>query len=270
MNIDRYSTTILPNYRFAPKFGGANIWAKNLNRVNKDFWYNLRQDPIVLRNNALILSSFLLVVTRILAVNKSSLEARGTSEAHHRRSEAIKTAIREFGGFVFSFLVLRLMQHLNAIALRKYFGLPAEGSLVISTFKHLSQAVGASKKKLPVATYRSFIAPGFTMPEDPTKMLSRYRQLNLDNLWFFKTKALSLPTEREILRQVGTHMKQIMTVLPVILGSIPTLVLSGYILERYTQKHANRIAEKLADRSKVNHTEINKKSPFTLPNQNFI
>lgn len=228
------------------QFGGrGTLLTKNLGQVRKDFFYNLQNDTATFQNNALLYASLVLVISRMYALRKSVKKAKGTVDENYRKSEAIKTSLREIGGFSFSFIVLRMFQSIIGKRIAKFFGLNKYDSLTEFTAKHFRDAfIWAFIKKKPLYTKQEYFTPTLRYPDNPKnleKMQEYYAGVGIDK--FFKDKTLHLSGEAKA-RQVFRNIRTMYVRLPIILGSIPAIILSGFLLEHFTQKHANRLAKK--------------------------
>ncbi|MEB3286075.1 MAG: hypothetical protein VKJ04_01090 [Vampirovibrionales bacterium] len=228
-------------------FGNRRLVAENLVYAFKDLGYNTLQDATTLRNNALILSSLLLVLTRIGITNTSALKAQGTPQAHHRQQEALKTTIREIGGFTLSFVVFRAVQYFMERWMRHVFQIPENVTLIKSTISNFKKAVrnGMNGEALP--KHRPFLEHGVKAPENPDEMLKTYRRLKLDKLFnMFSRHNMATLNPAEKLALITDRVQFTVRTLPILVASVPALLLSGYYLEKYTQKHANQAAETIS------------------------
>lgn len=235
---------IINNKPATIKFGNSRAIGRNLNQVQKDFFSNILPES-VLRPNALIVSSFLLVVSRIFAVNKSAAQAKGTTEEHHRRSEAIKTSIREIGGFSLSFLVLRFIEGIVKKVLRRKLTLPEPPKLLPHTWKQFIFAIKEGHKNRAIPQSLIYTNPDFSMPKNPSNVINNYKRLHLDSLFFKSKRALNLSGEAQIAR-IAKNIEWLLSYAPTLIGTVPAIILSGYFLERFTQNHAASVAEKLS------------------------
>ncbi len=209
--------------RKAGEFRKAGNWAllaENTARVFKQQSSSLLFDPISIKNNALIISALMLVTARIVLSNLAAVKAKGTPDENFRRTEAIKTSIREGGGWVLSYLFFRLLQRLTKRSISRAFYIQPRKELWRDLIKHLrtgyEQAFNIStsgklykhgkfeglplekayafgfREKLTVQDRREFLINNFVLNKDVRATLQR-KGVTLEQL-----KKLPLDTREQI------------------------------------------------------------------------
>jgi hypothetical protein len=228
------------------------IWAA------QSSWSNVRKviahksDSLILnaprfRNNALLFSSLILVLSRIGVANITAAKARGTAESSYRNREAIRTQIREIGGFTFTFVVLRAFQEVVKSLMRKSFGIKESGGPEDYPFL---KNLGAALK-------------GEQIPEEFNFKLDRPTEFKVDagsraSQWvkgaaeWFHAKTgnglgvgLSKTLNPE---QFSNLMKHLYEFAPIVSGSIVAFLLGGFALEKFTREHSNEVVDFLSKR----------------------
>ncbi|MBY0404827.1 MAG: hypothetical protein K2X66_13080, partial [Cyanobacteria bacterium] len=93
----------------------------NGKRLATNYAHYLSQNSSTLKTNALVISSLILVLSRIAIAQGSAKKASGTPEGPFRYREAIRTTIREAAGWTLSFMVLRTFEFAVKKGLVNYF-----------------------------------------------------------------------------------------------------------------------------------------------------
>lgn len=241
-------------YRFSVANRLSHV-SKNLHHVMKDYGRNLLQDPPTLKNNSLIVSMLFLVLARIYITWHTALKARGTQEAAYRNSEAIKTTIREAVGWVLSYMVLRAIQRATEAVIRKPFGIAKSKSLMVYSMGRAKQAIQSGWQGAEVSPFRLEKSHAFKI-DNNQKMVNAYKQWHIAKLFNDRLsidEKLHIPKDIvpgttpdgvvTLLEKIRGRVKNIYIWLPIIVGSIPAIALSGYVLERYTQNHSKEVVE---------------------------
>ena len=131
--------------------------ARDTQAIGKNVKHELMQDHKTIKQNSFIMSAFLLVLYRIVVSNKSAMAAKNGEDAEHRKREAIKTSIREVGGFSLSYLVFRMVEALNKRFFRKLFGAAEHPSILRSARQQFRNAL-AGQPVDTIAPVQSVVA----------------------------------------------------------------------------------------------------------------
>lgn len=240
MNIESQIAKNLGQQTF--KGGRTGRLAKEMATVASTVTKEALQDHATLKQNTLILSSLIVSLSRVFQSNKSAIKARGTEDGPFRYREAIKTSIREMGGWTFSFLVFRAFQNLAKSAFRKMTGAEKHPSLIRNakndiklSLKNFASPDKAQNLK-PIELKRNFSL--HFKPEALPKMERFYNRFKIDSIYkFFKQP------EAITLAEKTTRLNGIYKLLPIGIGMIPAVYLSGFFLENFTQKHSQSVVE---------------------------
>ncbi len=235
---------------------GFKVLNKNLATLGGDFTHTLVQDHASLKINALIVSTLILILSRIGISYASAKKAENTPEEQYRRQEFIRTGIREIGGWTLSFVALRFFERQvrNWIKSKGFLGLE----------KYVKKPLGNyfDKIKNQVKSW----ANGSIQPLKPTRLpfegleqeFSHYDPIKykgwqgtLIELFSYKNKTASTPKKIEKFHEW----------FPLLVGSIPSVILSGYYLERFSMDHSQIVV------TAVNNW-LNGKKPTATPSQN--
>ena len=221
--------------------GAARQLARNSARTLTGVTHNLMQNPTLITRNSLIVSTLILVLSRIGITFQSANKTKGTPEASFRRKEAIKTTFREACGWTVTYGLFRGIENLTRKIMRDYFGIEKQThGLGLSNLKHeLGYALRREKSHFkgvkPIELVDNYQF-GFTQT-------ARYEKLKpaIDRLF----KALHLNTT---VTDATARLKGLYKWAPVVAATIPTVLLSGVVLERYARDHADNLAENLSSK----------------------
>lgn len=250
--------------------GGKNArLVKEVAQVASNVTKEALQDHATLKQNTLILSSLIVSLSRVFQSHKSAIKARYTEDGPFRYREAIKTSIREMGGWTFSFLVFRAFQNLAKTAFRKMVGANPHPSLIRAgkedlklAFKNFGNPELAQSLK-PIELKRNFNLQ-FT-PEALPKMNAFYERFKINDIYKVFKKEAAITSTEKIARLQGMYK-----MLPIFVGMIPAVWLSGFFLESFTQKHSQSLVEFISNKfnpaSSSKTTDI--PSSPSLPAQN--
>lgn len=261
-----------------PAMTPLGMLRQNAGRIAADFAYGKIHDLSSVRNNAFILSSLIQVVSRIFVANKSAQETRNKPEGILRYKEAVKTTFREAMGFCLSYIVLRSFQRATVDLFRNYLwiqkGLLSSKPTMFNGifqrwFKTPKSLMEVPEKIFPtlrdsvlrlkeqVSLYRrGKLKPLELLPVDRlfrqelnnrgvfihASRQGKYRRMEPLVNWVNKIAGKPLDAPQEM------KLQTFLDWLPPLVGSIPALFLSGFMLERFSQKYAEPIAEKIANR----------------------
>lgn len=188
--------------------------------------------PEFMKEQSLILASLALVVSRIVVANVSAMQARGTADGPYRYRESIRTDMREVGGFTLGFLVLRAFQAGIRKGLRTGLNIkpPEDGGHHYNLFANLKKVWKNGEP--PAAFERDYakeVKVQFNQKGDYGKLGN----------WMMK-HAPGVPKDAE---KAASYFSKLYKRGPIILGSIPTVLLAGFMLERMTRDHSEAVVD---------------------------
>jgi hypothetical protein len=229
---------------------------QNTPRVLQNVGSSIVNKPGFFRDQSLILASLALVISRIVVANISAIKAQGTSEGPFRYRESIRTNMREIGGFLTGFGLLRGFQTFTQKALRKPLGVEVSSLSDGYSFKQLWQDLTAKTRPVafdPKLAYSTdpFIASGELKP------LARFmsRVFDAPGLKGLKEKAAAQVKTEGLSEAAATLAKNkafivngVYKLVPILVGSIPSVALAGYFLERMTRDHSEQIVDVVSNR----------------------
>lgn len=204
---------------------------RNTRQVTRNTGGRLLQDPAALKSNSLIVSSLILVISRIIVANISALRAKGSPEGPYRYRESIRTTIREICGWTFGFAVLRQFQKLVSWGMRKTFGIKLEGPpQPPSTLRQLKESILKSVRRtahvVPPLAPDPALGTRFVYNESGAARKFLPLLQKIPGLGKMAPKAL---------------MQSLYHWAPIVIGSVPAVFLAGYALERFTRDHSDRV-----------------------------
>lgn len=224
---------------------------QNTPRVLQNVGSSIVNKPGFFRDQSLILASLALVISRIVVANISAIKAQGTSEGPFRYRESIRTNMREIGGFLTGFGLLRGFQSFTQKALRKPLGVEVSSLSDGYSFKQLWEDLTSKTRPVafdPKLAYSTdpFIASGELKP------LARFvsRAFDAPGLKLLKEKsAAQVKTEglskaaADLAKNKAFIVNGVYKLVPILIGSIPSVALAGYFLERMTRDHSEQIVD---------------------------
>lgn len=225
----------------------------NTSKAMGGITHNLMLNPKLLRRNSLIFSTLILVLSRIGIAFQTAQKAKGTEEESYRFKEAVKTTIREAGGWTLTYGFFRGVEYITRLGLRRWFGIEKQdlGLGLDDLKKEFGYAVRREKSPFKgvkhiekLDNYQFNYAQQARYDKiDPyvERFITRARK-------FFKKGVEHFPNES--LRKLH-RLRGIYNLLPVIAATIPTVILSGVLLERYTRDNADRLAENMTHKWRV-------------------
>ncbi|HEY9687655.1 MAG TPA: hypothetical protein V6C52_11830 [Coleofasciculaceae cyanobacterium] len=215
---------------------------RQLARNTAEILYNKGQSVFhnhaALRKDALVVASLAQVASRIFISNVSAYKAKNTQDGPYRYWQAMNTTLREFLGWILSFGVLRFTEEKIRQWFRRGFGIetPPEPP---SMLKQWRQALGKAWRRewheIPKPAPDPALVEKFTF-----KNTARFEKLRP---WLEKIPLLKGKAPAEMVQHL-VHWA------PFLLSAIPTILLSGYILERFTRDHADSVVNLLSHRRK--------------------
>lgn len=228
---------------------------QNTPRVLRNVGSSIVNKPGFFRDQSLILASLALVISRIVVANISAIKAQGTSEGPFRYRESIRTNMREIGGFLTGFVLLRGFQVFTQNALRKPLGVEVSSLSDGYSFKQLWQDLTSKAKPSafdPKLAYSTdpFMASGELKPL--ASAISRF--FDVPGLRALKEKAAAQVKTEGLSEAAATLAKNkafivngVYKLAPILLGSIPSVALAGYFLERLTRDHSEQIVDAVSN-----------------------
>ncbi len=196
--------------------------------------------PESFKKQSLLIASLSLVISRMAVANMSAIKARGTPEGYYRYREAIRTDMREVGGFTMGFLVLRQLQSWIDKGFRKVFNIAddSQNGFDYDLKKNLAKAWHGTKVDSFTADYAHSKKFAFNNGQ-----MSAFAK-GFSNFFHFEGKSAEALIEKVYKRG------------PLVLASIPSVLLAGYFLERTTRDHSEQIVDAVSKR--LGHKGTNK------------
>ncbi|WP_303673405.1 hypothetical protein [Vampirovibrio chlorellavorus] len=249
---------------------------QNTPRVLQNVGSSIVNKPGFFRDQSLILASLALVISRIVVANISAVKAQGTSEGPFRYRESIRTDMREIGGFLSGFVLLRGFQVFTQKALRKHLGVEVSSLSDGYSFKQLWQDLTSKTRPAafnPKLAYSTdpFMAPGELKPL--ARLVSRVFDAPILNglkekaAAQVKTEGLS-EAAAALAKNKAFIVNGVYKLAPILVGSIPSVALAGYFLERMTRDHSEQIVDAVSNRlGSKDEKPATLPPPTTLPPQ---
>ena len=239
-----------------------------------------------LRFNALMISGAILVGSRIIVANTTAAKTRGTPEGPYRYQEAVKTTFREILAWVLTYVVLLYSQrvvadlfrnmlwakggipwkpsHLNGV-FQKWFQVPDAIKKIVAeqnetklkgpirnVYNHLKDFVSGTQKNETKIAFQSLMDE---MKREKIEIDFVNRKSQFEFVKPFIDKICKYAVRKNPERMpISEKISTLFTWAPPIIGSIPSILLSGYFSESITQKYAEKaaafISKKRIERSK--------------------
>lgn len=228
----RYTTTPATTRRNVAVLGN-NLW-----QYAKGIGKHTALNHGSFKRNALIFSVFGLCSARIFLSFQSALKAKGTEDEAFRMSEAIGTGIREYGGFALSFVTFSMFVGLTQKLLKKH---------LIKNVDKLNPKNNAIKR---FANYVGKEVKSFFGNKPQQKIANVEFAFKQGEVSDFATEAPKNKFVKGITNLFSgkTAQEKAKTTydwLPIIVGSIPSLILSGFALENFNLKHSKALFSKI-------------------------
>lgn len=225
---------------------------RNVARIARNTGNNLLQDHARLKTNSLIVSSLILVLSRVFIANLTAQKTKGTPEGPLRYREAVRTTIREFCGWTFGYIILRWVQNMTKTAMKIHFGIKdRHGEIPKASARYFKERWAGMLKEQPLvkALSSAFKREKFTIPvsEMDTTIEKAMEFAHPERV--AKAKGFFekfLPAAR----RMGTQefMETLMRWAPIAVGSVPAVLLAGYALERFTRDHSENVVDAISKR----------------------
>ncbi len=254
----------------------VKLLARNATHIMGDFLYGKIHDIQHFKDNAFILSSLIQVLSRIYVANRSAKETQGTKEGPYRYLEAVRTTFREALGFFLSYVVLRTLQRGTVDFFRNFLrvsgGITKAPGIFNPLFKRWFKVPNRLLPK-PDNYFPGFLQTAQRLGQQVTSYfkngpLAKVELKEIKHLYpdLIKNRGILLdksgmPQYKRIEwlvnwvnRIAGKDLKlapakkleTFFDYFPILFASIPTLLLSGLWLERFSQRKAEPIAQRIA------------------------
>ncbi len=241
---------------------GLKVLGKNLKTLAGDYGHVVIQDHDMLKVNALIFSTLILSLSRIGISYGSAQKAKETPEEQYRRQEFIRTSIREIGGWTFSYVALRFFERQlrNYIRSEGFLGLGKKGKdILIQYFEKAGQQFKAWRN----GTIRPLKAK-----RGPVEALEEtFLQYDSQKYTGWKKALIELFSHNDTQAPTPQKIEKFHKWFPLIAGSIPSVILSGYYLERFTMDHSDRVVNAMNswfNKGKPSASLSQSQSPFHM------
>lgn len=275
MQINNHSSA---RFSAAPSPRSLGNLGRNIGLVLQDFMYGKVHDVQVVKSNAFILSSLIQVISRIFVANNTARKTAGKPEGPFRSMEAVKTTFREITGFTLSYGVMRFIQRATTDFFRNYFwvksGVTSKPTFLNPLFRRLfvPRDIHLPNPSPPPRLFPSLWATckriGKEFADYGRKTQGKYQLTAIDKLfpevipdrgvimdprrllkyqklekWIDRVSRIGGKASGQLLRP--QKLKLWFELVPPLIGSIPALLLSGWLLERFSQNHAESLAQKI-------------------------
>jgi len=240
---------------------------RNLAGTTRYMLPNMLNNTKRLNINALIVASLVLVISRIIVANLSALKAKGTPEGPYRYQQSIRTTLREIGGWTLSFAVLRQFQNIISLGMQKAYGIKEVDPSAPPTF------LGETLKNIKAFTQRQPL-------NEPIRWIESAEQGSFS----YTNNRISQDTVKLLRKIPGFAQKEAKTLIrasyhwaPILIGSIPSIILSGFVLEALTRDKSDQVVHSVSrmfhhkdktDSGQPGNNVFSKTSPFMSSNLN--
>lgn len=229
----------------------------NGRKLAQNYGHYLTQNHASLKTNVLVLSSLILVLSRIGISQASAKKAQGTPDGPFRYREAVRTTIREACGWTLSFLLLRSIEMGVKAALRKVFEInlnPAKEALATETEKLIKKfelepaGIFKSVKRWASDAWSFIRNKPFEAVELKTGPYygSSFFHFNEKGNYKSLEGFISLFSGGNKNLSAEQKMRNFYRWFPILVGSIPAVFLSGYALERFNMDHSQKVFDAIA------------------------
>lgn len=279
----------------------VGLMLRNCGQALSNFGWGSIHNIDSFKNNAVILSSFLQVSSRIMVANQTAVKAKGQPDESFVLSESVKTMVRESLAFFLSFIVLRAVQRTsidifkNMLWVKK--GVSTSTPLINRALQALFRVKPATIAELEsnsiCKTFPSLRRTVATIDQQLKGLvtgqpLGRVEPANLSAVFpdklvkpevvFDEAKRPLFEKMRPIVERVhrwaggaatDTDYQKLHSFfgwVPALIGSVPALLLSGWWLERFTQKNARSVSAKIA--SYINGSSNDQPADLALQYEN--
>lgn len=270
------STQAIAKLATSPIFYGRSgkLLANNVGMVIKNTFNRNVNDLQSLRFNALMMSGAILVASRIVVANTTAARTRGTPEGPYRYQEAVKTTFREILAWFLTYVILLYSQRVVADVFRNMLwakgGVPWRPSFLNPFFqnlfsvpKHIREVVAKQNPKStnPFSSIFGHIkdfALGRQTKEGQVAIQTLLEEMKREKIevdfvnrksqleatkWFLDNFVIRFFARKNPdAVPMAEKINYLFNWAPPILGSVPSILLSGYFSESITQKYAEKAA----------------------------
>lgn len=246
---------------------------KNLPQVARNLGNSIASQPGFFRDQSLILASFALVISRMVVANISALKSVGTPEGPFRYRESIRTDLREIGGFTLGFGVLRFVQCGIRKGLRHGLGITEPALPFAYPLRKAWGDLTGKTEPAPVKLNLAWDSPPQITGEQLSPLAQKVSDLfEAPVLKSIKNKATAMvkleglsEAEKLLAKNKAFITQGVYKIAPILIGSIPSVVLAGYCLERITRDHSEQIVDAVSKRFDSNPPEGPPQPSHSLP-----
>lgn len=217
--------------------------AENLARIGSNVATTMAQDISTMKSGAAFWSTFVHVLLRCGVAIQSSRTAP-PDDLYFTKRQSAEVLFRELVGFSLGFGVVKQLDGILKGRVRKWANYDIERPGTTGLVKGVKEAVGVLtgrvkevKKSPAVMTGETVVKKIGDTPEFFTKV-GRWAQKTLPETVSKIPKDVVDPAQLEKMGFKFAH-----TWLPVAIGSIPAIYISGWLLERSTLLHGERIVD---------------------------
>lgn len=229
---------------------------RNAPQVARNIGNTILNKPGFFRDQSLILASLALVFSRIFVANVSALRSQGTPEGPYRYRESIRTDMRELGGFTLGFGLLRAFQFGLKKGLKKWLGVTEERLDDGYSPKRIWKDLTGKTRPTPINLKLAWDNPAHIKENKFTWLAQKTADVfdapglkTLKDKATAKVKVDGLPEAEKVLAKNKAFIVDgIYKVAPILISSIPTIALAGYLLERVTRDHSEKIVDAVSKR----------------------
>jgi hypothetical protein len=222
---------------------------RNATVIAGHFVQDFAHAPAMVQADAVVLSTLALVTARVCIAFGTASKETDPEQSVLRWREAIRTGMREIGGWICSYLVLKAVRRQAQQIINKGVGLlpvpkpPIGFGKLVTDFKAQLLAFRSNAIPLPTPVANTLQALEFT-PE----VAFANRSVVKTGLQQLQKTALF----KDI--HVDSALRHIHNWGPITVGSLSSLILSGFMLEWFTLHHADNVAKlitQLTDRRQL-------------------
>lgn len=244
-------------------WGSKGLLAKNLKTIAGDYGHNLLQDHASLKINALIVSSLIIVLSRIGIAYGSAQKSKGTPDEEYRRQEFFRTSIREIGGWTLSFFVFRFFERQVKRGILKLLKIGSQSAVGLKDHlkqmgKDIIQWAKGDLKTARVPQRGPFIGSEASFSSYDPNVYNKPWVKSTIELFSRNNPSLSVPEK----------ISNFYDWFPILVGSVPAIYLSGYALERFSMDKSKMVVDSFnnwLNARRQKHLPYNGKNPFLVP-----
>ncbi len=244
-------------------WGSKGVLAKNLKTVAGDYAHILTQDHASLKANALIFSTLILVLSRISIAYGSAKKSKGTPDEQYRQQEFIRTTIRELCGWTLSFVAFRFFESQLKRGIRHFLKIGKSNAPAMKEYlKQMGDDIGNWLKGDLKAIRKPQRGPFIGREQE----FSRFDRDVYNKPWVKSLIELFSRNDRKL--SAEAKISNFYDWFPILVGSIPSLYLSGYALERFSIDNSKMVVDSFnswLNARKQKHLPHAGGNPFLVP-----